>query len=70
MADYVTELLQDAWESAKGALSVLLHRMQDNVVDELPKMWKRYAQITAIQGHRKKFFKVVSCPKFNRGTCN
>ena len=36
MSDYVTELLQDAcdygWDSAKGAHSVLLHRMQDGVV--------------------------------------
>ena len=37
MADYVTGLLQDAcdygWESAKGAHSVLLNRMQDGVLD-------------------------------------
>ena len=36
MSEYVTELLQDAcdygWKSAKGAHSVLLHRMQDGVL--------------------------------------
>ena len=70
MADYVTELLQDAcdysWESAKRAHSVLLHRMQDGVVDwinidEVHKIRRRYAQTTAIQNHseRNKSLKVV-----------
>ena len=56
MCDYLTELLQDScdfsWESAKGAHSVLMHRMADGVVnwdhiDEIHKIRRRYAQTTS-----------------------
>ena len=81
MVEYLTELLQDAcdysWESAKGAHSVLLHHMQDAVVNwsnlkEVNKIRKRYAQTSA--GHqgvveRSKITKVVPCFKYNKGSC-
>ena len=53
MIEYLTELSQDAcdysWEAAKGAHSVLLHRMGDGVVHwsnikDVQKIRKRYAQ--------------------------
>ena len=62
MIEYLTELMQDAcdysWESAKGAHSVLLHRMANGVVDwsqvkEVQKIRKRYAQTTPTQSHEK-----------------
>ena len=82
MVEYLTELLQDAcdysWESAKGAHSVLLHCMQDGVVNwsnlkEVNKIRKRYAQTSAAHqgavGERSKITKVVPCFKYNKGSC-
>ena len=81
MADYVTELLQDAcdygWESAKGAHSVLLHRMQDGVVTwhnvkEIHKIRKRYAHTVAnsTSNDKNKVLKIVPCLKYNKGQCS
>ena len=80
MIEYLTELMQDAcdysWESAKGAHSVLLHRMADGVVDwgqvkEVQKIRKRYAQMTATPSQEKysKSQKAVPCLRHNKGTC-
>ena len=80
MIEYLTELMQDAcdysWESAKGAHSVLLHRMADGVVNwgqvkEVQKIRKRYAQTTATHSQDKhsKSQKVVPCLRYNKGTC-
>ena len=82
MVEYLTELLQDtcdySWESAKGAHSVLLHRMQDGVVNwsnlkEVNKIRKRYAQTSSahqgVVGERSKITKVVPCFKYNKGSC-
>ena len=82
MVEYLTELLQDAcdysWESAKGAHSVLLHRMQDGVVNwsnlkEVNKIQKRYAQTSSahqgVVGERSEITKVVPCFKYNKGSC-
>ena len=53
MVEYLTELLQDAcdfsWDAAKGAHSVLLHKMQDGVLswdnlEEVHKIRKCYTQ--------------------------
>ena len=58
MIQYVTELTQDAcdfsWEAAKGAHSVLLHRMADGVVDwsnitEVQKIRQTYAQTNSVR---------------------
>ena len=79
MIEYLTELMQDAcdysWESAKGAHSVLLHRMADRVVDwdqvkEVQKIRKCYAQTTATQSQEKysKNQKAVPCLRHNKGT--
>ena len=81
MSDYVTELLQDAcdygWESAKGAHSVLLHRMQDGVltwhnVKEIQKIRKRYAHTVAnaTSVDKNKVLKIVPCLKYNKGQCS
>ena len=81
MSDYVTELLQDAcdygWESAKGAHSVLLHRMQDGVltwhnVKEIHKIRKRYAHTVANSTSidKNKVLKIVPCLKYNKGQCS
>ena len=81
MSDYVTELLQDAcdygWESAKGAHSVLLHRMQDGVltwhnVKEIKKIRKRYAHTVAnaTSSDKNKMLKIVPCLKYNKGQCS
>ena len=81
MIDYLTELMQDAcdytWDSAKGAHSVLLHRMADGVltwsqIKEVHRIRKRYAQTvstTNIQDKNSKSSKVVPCLKYNKGTC-
>ena len=54
MIEYLTELAQDAcdysWEAAKGAHSVLLHRMEDGAVywsniKEVQKIRERYSRI-------------------------
>ena len=80
MSDYVTELLQDAcdygWDSAKGAHSVLLHRMQDGVVTwhnvkEIHKIRKRYAHTVVNSSvSDKKVLKIVPCLKYNKGQCS
>ena len=48
MYEYLTELMQDAtditWAAAKGAHAVLMHRMQDGVLD-----WKDIKQIKKIR---------------------
>ena len=81
MIDYLTELMQDVcdytWESAKGAHSVLLHRMADGVLTwgqakEVHKIRKQYAQTvstTNIQDKNSRSSKVVPCLKYNKGTC-
>ena len=81
MSQYLVELMQDAcdftWESAKGAHSVLLHRMTDGVLDwhnldEIQKIRKRYAQTFGNQNQadRIKQMKTVPCIKFNKGNCS
>ena len=80
MIHYLTELMQDAcdysWEGAKGAHSVLLHRMGDGIVDwsnlkEINKIRKRYAQTNSNSTgqDKNKPPKPVPCIQFNRGTC-
>ena len=62
MSEYLAELLQDvcdySWEAAKGAHSVLLHRMTDGVVNwsslkEISKIRKKYAHTTSGHNGRK-----------------
>ena len=57
MIEYLTELAQDAcdysWDAAKGAHSVLCHRMVDGVLNwsnlkEIKKIRKPYAQRTTV----------------------
>ena len=82
MVEYLTELLQDAcdysWDAAKGAHSVLLHRIQDGVVawdnlKDVNKIRKRYAHTASSQygagSEKSKGTKVVPCFKYNKGTC-
>ena len=82
MVEYLTELLQDAcdysWEAAKGAHSVLLHRMQDGVVawdnlKDVNKIRKRYAHTASSQygagSEKSRATKVVPCFKYNKGSC-
>ena len=82
MVEYLTELLQDAcdysWEAAKGAHSVLLHRMQDGVVawdnlKDVNKIRKRYAHTASSQygagSERSRVTKVVPYFKYNKGSC-
>ena len=81
MSLYLVKLLQDTcdfgWDSAKGAHSVLLHLMQDGVLDwtnlkEIKKIRKRFAQTNPQPNHsdRARSTKQVSCNSFNKGTCN
>ena len=81
MISYLTELSQDAcdysWEAAKGAHSVLLHRMADGVVTwdnlkEVHKIRKRFAQTTGHQGHtdRSRNLNPVPCTQYNKGNCS
>ena len=81
MIQYLTELTQDAcdfsWEAAKGAHSVLLHRMADGVVDwtnivEIQKIRQRYAQTNSVQHvqERQKINKTAPCIQFNKGQCS
>ena len=82
MIEYLTELLQDAcnysWEAAKGAHSVLLHRMQDGVVAwdnlrEVNKIRERYVHTSTTHNgasnEKSRITKVVPCFKYNKGTC-
>ena len=81
MIEYLTELAQDAcdysWDAAKGAHSVLLHRMGDGVLNwanlkDIQKIRKRYAQTTSAQSgpDKSKSLKVLPCIQYNKGTCN
>ena len=81
MIEYLTELAQDAcdysWDAAKGAHSVLLHRMGDGVLTwsnlkDIQKIRKRYAQTTSAQSRpdKSKSLKVLPCIQYNKGMCN
>ena len=74
------ELAQNAcdysWEAAKGAHSVLLHRMGDGVVSwsylkDVQIIRKRYAQTTLAQSvpDKSKSLKVVPCIQYKKGLC-
>ena len=76
MIEYLTELAQDAcdysWDAAKGAHSVLLHRMGDGVLNwanlkDIQKIRKRYAQTTSAQSgpDKSKSLKVLPCIQYN-----
>ena len=81
MIEYLTELAQDAcdysWDAAKGAHSILLHRMGDGVLNwanlkDIQKIRKRYAQTTSAQSgpDKSKSLKVLPCIQYNKGMCN
>ena len=81
MIECLTELAQDAcdysWAAAKGAHSVLLHRMGDGVVHwsnikEVQKIRTQYAQTTSASSvpDKSKSLKMVPCIQFNKGSCN
>ena len=82
MYEYLTELMQDAadntWAAAKGAHAVLMHRMQDGVLDwgdikKIQKIRKTYARAIVHSGSegqtRKGTGNGVPCRNYQTGSC-
>ena len=82
MYDYLTELMQNAadntWAAAKGAHAVLMHRMQDGVLDwgdikKIHKIRKTYARAIVHSGTdyqtKKGSGNGVPCRNYQTGSC-
>ena len=82
MYEYLTELMQDAadntWAAAKGAHAILMHRMQDGVLDwgdikKIQKIRKTYARAIVHSGSdnqtKRGTGNGVPCRNYQTGSC-